>query len=152
LGKSKKTKKALSPYNRHVQREMKKGKSMKQAAASWSKRAGKPKAATKRKSTAKRSTSKGGNRSMAKRSGFNTQKIFKLVNTVSLVAPAAMRAMGPGTPQQKVAYAISDYTGFDITGGNFKLERLARGWGPYVATKLITAAVPKITSFVKGMF
>jgi len=152
MGKPKKQKKALSPYNRHVQREMKAGKSMKQAAASWSKSAGKPKAASRIRSVAKRSSSKpkGGKSRMGKKNGFNTQKIFKYVRMGALALPAATTLMSDMSVPNKINTLKADYFGIDSLG-NFSLQRLAKGWLPFAVATGVTYGVPKLASIIRRL-
>ena len=112
----KKPKKKLSAYNKHVQREMKAGKSMKQAAASWSKKSGAPK--SKASKSNKSSKSKGGNTTVTK-NGFNTQKIFKYFRYGALVAPAAAIAMRSDSNENKIRSGIKAYFGYDMRTGAF---------------------------------
>lgn len=88
---------------------------------------------------------------MGKRSGFNTQKLFKVIRMVALAAPHVQTALGAGTPQQKVNTAVAQLTGYSIADGTFAMERLAKGWGPYVAASLITYGIPKLNSLVRSV-
>lgn len=152
MAKAKKQKKALSPYNRHVQREMKAGKSMKQAAASWSKSSGKPKAASRIRAYTKRSNStpKGGKSRMGKKNGFNTQKIFKYVRLGALALPAASTIATSGLSVTSLNKIKSDYFGI-WSDGSFHWESLAKGWMPFAAATLLTYGIPKATSILRGM-
>lgn len=136
----KKPKKKLSAYNRHVQREMKAGKSMKQAAASWNKKSGKPKAASKSKP-------KGGNRKVGK-NGFNTQKIFKYMRIGALTLPAAQTILSNQQPATKINQLKKDYFGVDANG-QFNLAYLAKGWMPFIASSLVTIGIPKLMSLIR---
>lgn len=89
---------------------------------------------------------------MGKRGGFNTQKLFKAVRMVALIAPLAKVALGPGTADQKVNTGVAIMSGYDMNTGTFAMERLAKGWGPYVVTSIMTVIVPKITGFIRGIF
>ena len=152
MGKPKKQKKALSPYNRHVQREMKAGKSMKQAAASWSKSAGKPKAASRIRSVAKRSSSKpkGGTSRMGKKNGFNTQKIFKYVRIGALALPAVTTLTSGQQPATMANQLKKDYFGVDANG-QFNIQYLAKGWMPFIAASAITYGIPKAMGMLRGL-
>jgi len=90
-------------------------------------------------------TKKGGHHS----GGFNTSKMFKFLRIGALAAPAAVRALGPGTAQQKFTLAICDYTGFDMSNGTFHAEYLKRGWLPYIATAALTYGIPKLLQLIR---
>lgn len=146
----KKPKKKLTPYNRHVQKQMKAGKSMKQAAASWSKKSGKPKTAAKTKSRSNpipRSKPIGGNRRM----GFNTQKIMKYVRLVALGAPVIAQAVRADTMENKVMHVLEAYTGVNVKTGGFRADKLLAGWTPYLASVLATYGIPKIAGIIRGL-
>jgi len=160
-----KTKRKLSAYNLYMRKALKgkmTGKTkaqrkaiFKTAARGWNK--GKPKSISRsskpksRASPEKRSNPKGGNRRMGK-STFNMNKIYGGVRKVALFAPAVARAMEPGqTPEWKIKAAIQDYTGWSFWSNDWKLERAATGWMPFIFATVITAVVPKISRFVKGL-
>lgn len=144
----KKPKRKPSAYNKHIGREMRAGKTMKQAAASW-KRKGSKKSSPKKKTG--KSNPKGGTRNVTKNS-FNMNKIYSLANKVAFIAPYASIALDPHiTPAHKVERGIAYLTGFIMSTGEWSFDHLKRGWTPYVATKIMTSVVPKITSFVKGL-
>ena len=154
MGKKGKTKRKLSPYNRHVQREMKAGRSMKQAAASW--KSGRRsstktvKRSTSRRISTRRTAKKGKVRKVGK-SGFNSQKIMKYVRLAALGAPAAAIAMGTGTPEQKIRSGIVRYTGFNMDTGEFSFASLAKGWTPFLAATLVTHGIPKVAGIIRGL-
>lgn len=143
----KKPKRKLSAYNKYIGREMRAGKTMKQAAASW-KRKGSKKSSPKKKTG--KSNPKGGTRTMAKNS-FNMNKIYSLANKVAFVAPYASIAMSAHTPQHKVELGVYYLSGWRMWDSTWSFEGIKKGWTGYVATKIITALVPKITSFFKGL-
>lgn len=148
MAKNKKTKKALSAYNLHAQREMKAGKTMKQAAASWKSGGKSSKTKSKSKGSKSKSLSKGGKKRMGK-GGFNTQKLFKWVRIGALVLPAAQTILGPLPVAQKINWLKNDYFGIDANGV-FHLNQLARGWLPYAAASVITYGIPKLISILRG--
>lgn len=88
---------------------------------------------------------------MGKKRGFGTQKLFKAVRMISLVAPAAITAMGPGDVQSKGKIILAQYTGVQ-PDGSFKLTDIRKGYEPFFWTTLITYGIPKLVSFVKGLF
>ena len=151
-----KVRRKLSAYNRHVQRVMKQGKTMKQAAASW--RSGrKPSTRTRRATTSvrrpatrRRAARKTKVRKVGK-SGFNTQKIMKYVRLAALGAPAAAIAMGAGTPEQKIRSGIVRYTGFNMDTGEFSFASLAKGWTPFAAATAVTYGIPKLAGIIRGL-
>lgn len=149
-----KPKKKLSAYNRHVQREMKKGRSMKQAAASWSKSSGKPKAASTKKksgSSRKRSSSKGGKSKLGRKGGFNTTKMFKYVRMAALAAPAVDFAMRAEPIDTKVGRILRAYTGYDKWSGTFKPEALLQGYLPFLGATVATYGIPKLAGILRGL-
>ena len=153
----------LSAYNLHMKRELKgklSGKTkaqrkaiFKAAARKWK---GKGKTASRSKpknraSPSRRAKPKGVRRNMTKNT-FNMNKIYSLANKAAFFAPYVGLALDPGiTPARKVNFGISFLTGYNMDTGVWSFESLKRGWLPYVATKLTTAVVPKIASFVKGL-
>ena len=152
--KKRKTKRKLSPYNRHVQREMKAGKSMKQAAASW--KGGGVRKRVKRKVAARRKTVAARKRKSPKvgrkvGSGFNQQKIFKLARVAALLGPHAAVWMSSATPQVKATESVKMLSGFDMNTGQFDMQALIRGYGPVLATTAVTAVIPKINGLIKGI-
>jgi len=153
--KRKKRKGVVSAYNRHVGREMRAGKSMKQAAASW--RGGRKKSPKRRLSRPSRKSGSVRRRAPAKkvrkvgRSGFNQQKLFKLARMAALLGPHAGVWMGAGTPQDKVSGSIKLLSGFDINTGQFSFEALAAGYVPLLATTAVTKVIPKISGLIGGL-
>ena len=146
----KKRKGKVSAYNRHVGKEMRAGKSMKQAAASWRgggrKSTSKPKAKPKdrRRASTKKVRKVG-------RSGFNQQKLFKMARMAALLGPHAGVWMGAGTPQDKVAASIGMLSGYDINSGTCDFQRLAAGYLPLLATTAVTKVIPKISGLIGGL-
>lgn len=142
-----KTKRKPSAYNRHVAREMKKGKSMKAAARTWKgttrRRVGKPK---RRTTTTRRSKVK-----MGRRGGFNQAKLFKLVRLGALGLPAAVTVMSTQSNEQKMKQLSLDYFGVNPDDGSFKLSRLSKGWMPFVAANLVTYGIPKLNGLLRGL-
>ena len=85
--------------------------------------------------------------------GFNQNKVFSLIRTGALLAPIASRVLeSQGDLPNALRGIMVDYTGFDYVGGNFDPKRLLRGWGPWVASKVMTQAIPKIVSGITKMF
>jgi len=153
--KKRKAKRALSPYNRHVQREMKAGRSMKQAAATW--KGGGRKAAPKRRSvrrTVARRVTRRAPKKVGKkvgRGGFTQQKLFKLARMAAMLGPHAAVWMSAASPQEKASSSVRLLSGFDMNTGQFDFQNLVQGYGPLLATGLITAVIPKINGLVKGL-
>lgn len=92
----------------------------------------------------------GKNKNKNKRSGFNTQKIYKFIRIAALILPAAERALGPGTPMQKLNLVKRDYFGIG-TDGKWYPHLMARGWVPVIAATAVTYAVPKIAGLIRGL-
>lgn len=147
-----KEKKKLSAYNRHVQSEMKKGKTMKQAAASWKKGSTKSTAARVRSTNRSKPKAKpkGGNRTVGKKS-FNTQKLFKYVRLGALAAPIAGVALSSMSTEDKIRNIARNLTGYDYKYGVFDWKWLAQGYGPFVAASAVTYGIPKLTSIIRGL-
>ena len=148
MAKKKKTKRKLSAYNRHVQREMKKGRSMKQAAASW--KSGRrsstrtSKRSTSRRPSTRRTAKKGKVRKVGK-SGFNTQKIMKYIRLAGLGLPAASIAMQTASNEEKMEQGVRAYFGWSMRNKDFSLERLSQGWMPFVAATAVTVSYTHLT-------
>lgn len=153
MGKNTKVKRKPSAYNKHIGREMRAGKTMKQAAASWKRKGSKPKSKSAGKSrSTSRSSSKSGGRRLGKNT-FNTQKIFSLLRKGALIAPAAAVAMDPSlSAEEKVRVGVQKYTGVDMRTGQFHLNSLKEGWYPYLATTAVTTVAQKLGSFIRGIF
>jgi len=152
--KKRKVKRKLSAYNRHVQREMKAGRSMKQAATSW--RGGR-KSSTKtvRRSTSRRTTPRRTSTKKVRRvgkNGFNTQKIMKYVRLVALGAPALGHAMNPNlNTESKIHRVLKDYTGYNNVYGTFSFGDALKGWTPFLAATVLTHGIPKIAGIIRGL-
>lgn len=91
-----------------------------------------------------------GKKNTPKKSGFNTQKIFKFVRIAALALPAAMIAIGPGTGQQKLARGARAYFGIEPGTKQFKLGNLAEGWAPFVGSILVTYGIPKLAGIIRS--
>ena len=152
----------LSAYNLHMKRELKgklsgKTKAQRKAIFKAAARKWKPKGKSVSRSKPKtggssrsRSTTRRSNRTMGKNT-FNMSKIYSLANKAAFVAPYIGVAMGAGSPQFKIHKGLRFLTGYNLDNNTWSFESLKQGWTPYVMTKLVTAVVPKITSFVKGL-
>ena len=89
---------------------------------------------------------------MARRkNGFSQAKMFSLIRKLSLIAPGLGVALGGGTPQDKFARAVLAYTGYNTHVQKYELEPLKNTYTPFLATTVITAVIPKIAGFVKGV-
>lgn len=91
-----------------------------------------------------------GKRNQPRRSGFNTQKIFKYVRIGALLLPAVTTVLGPGTGGQKLNKLKSDYFGV-WSDGSFHLESMAKGWLPFLASIGVTYGIPKIAGIIRGL-
>ncbi len=150
--KKQKQKRKLSAYNRHMSAEMKKGKTFKQAVASWkgghTKASKSAKAKPRKPSRLSHLRAKiGGHHKM----GLYQQKIFKLARMVALFGPHAAVWMSTASPQEKAAESIKLLSGFDMSTGQFDGSALVRGYGPLLAATAITALIPKASSMIRGI-
>ena len=141
-----KKKRKPSAYNRHVGREMRRGLTMAQAAKSWKKKA-KPS----RKRVVRKAQKKVKRKMARRKNGFSQAKMFSLIRKLSLVAPGLGVALGGGTPSDKFARAVLAYTGYNTHVQKYELEPLKNTYTPFLATTVITAVIPKIAGFVKGV-
>ncbi len=123
LAPKKKRARALSPYNKFVQKHMLAGLSMSQSAKLWNK--GNPKKAKPTRKRVARKAQKKVKRKMARRkNGFSQAKMFSLIRKLSLVAPGLGVALGGGTPSDKFARGILAYTGYNTHVQKYELEPL----------------------------
>ena len=90
-------------------------------------------------------------RTYRRKNGFSQAKMFSLIRKLSLVAPGLGVALGGGTPQDKFARGILAYTGYNTHVQKYELEPLKNTYTPFLATTVITAVIPKIAGFVKGV-
>lgn len=89
-----------------------------------------------------------GKKNQPKRSGFNTQKIFKYVRIGALALPAAQTIMSTASVPQKINQLKSDYFGVD-PAGNFSLQRAAKGWIPFLFASAVTYGIPKLMGMIR---
>ena len=76
--------------------------------------------------------------------------VFKWLRVISIFAPEAYHALVEKKPAGRVfADMIYDKTGYNMADGTFKLERLAKGWGPFVMTCLATYGIPKLVGIIR---
>ena len=106
------------------------------------------KSKTTSRKTTKKSTKKGGN----KRMGRNLQAtMFKWLRIAALVGPGAYQAIKWNKTEDKLRQILIRYTGYDVYTGEFKLQYLAEGYGPYLATVLATYGIPKIAGIIRKL-
>ncbi len=87
------------------------------------------------------------------KNSFNMNKIYGLANKVAFFAPYAAVALDTSlSPASKVNRGVAYISGFNMATGTWSFESLKAGWTPYVVTKILTSVVPRITSFVRGLF
>ena len=154
MAKKPRVKRALSPYNRHVQREMKAGRSMKQAAASWksgSKRTSVRRISVPRRKTRSRAVARPKSTGGRKMAGFNSQKIMKFVRLAALAAPVIGQAVRQDSLENKAMHVMRAYTGVNIQTGQFSGAALVAGWTPYLASVLATYGIPKVAGIIRGL-
>lgn len=150
--KNPKKKRKLSAYNLHMKREMKRGRTFKQAVASWRGFKRKPRVMPKGKTVRKlRSVSKRSKKTMAKRSFLSTATLMKFARLAALGGPAAMVAMGPGDAPTKIKEGLRIYTGVDMNTGAWSLGNLAQGWLPFVGTSLVTHGISKLIGIIRRL-
>lgn len=81
-----------------------------------------------------------------------TRTAFKWVRIGALAAPLVRRAIqGQGDLGGTVNNILSDYTGYNMTEGVWRLDYLANGWLPYIAASLATYGIPKIASIIRRL-
>ena len=148
-----KKKRKPSAYNRHVGREMRRGLTMAQAAKSWKKKAKPSRKRVVRKAPKRKSRKMAKKRTYRRKNGFSQAKMFSLVRKLALVAPAIGVALGEGSgPKDKFDRGVLAYTGFNMATQKFDgMAPLKNTYTPFLAATLITAGIPKIAAFVKGV-
>lgn len=81
-----------------------------------------------------------------------TRTAFKMVRLAALAAPSIHEILLHGSDYKAgIGGAVGLMTGFDLNEGNFRIERLSRGWGPYVMACLATYGIPKLTSIIRRL-
>ena len=80
-----------------------------------------------------------------------TRTAFKLVRIAALAAPAIYTATQSIPAEQKVNQILNDYTGYNMAAGNWKAERLLRGWGGYLGACLTTYGIPKLIGIIRKL-
>ena len=139
----KKKKRKPSAYNKHVGREMKAGKTMKQAAASWKK---KGKGSTPKAKSKAKSTPTGGK----KRMGFNMGKIKSLIRLTASIVPTAVIALDPNLDaMSKAKRWVTWHTGWRIDEQRWDPAELLNGYGPRIGAEIGTRADTIIRKFIK---
>ena len=105
---------------------------------------------TRRKSNPKRRRRKLGRRKK-RRGGKSLQRtLFKYMRIGALVAPQGYNMLKyPGDWERNVADFLYDYFGYNPADGSWKLERLAKGWGPFMAACLTTYGIPKLVGIIR---
>lgn len=84
-------------------------------------------------------------------SGFNSQKLMKIVRMAALGAPAIAAVSQYGFTKDAAITAIKGYTGINPNNGQFDAPALIAGWTPYLASILITNGIPKISGILRGL-
>lgn len=134
-----KQKRKLSAYQKHVQREMKAGKTMKQAAASWKKRGvtakrSPRKALTKPKRTVRKIARR-------KKSRKNSKKRIPIIPTAVGALYGISLLQGAGTFEQKLQKVQADFTGF--SNGSFNWANLKVGLVPMLFAVVVSRMIGK---------
>jgi len=112
----------------------------------------KSKSRTTRKSKTKTKTKRrksNPNRSV-KRTGKNLQAtVFKWLRIGSIFAPEIYRAVQKKPLDYIVGHIMIEKMGYDPGDGSWELGRLAKGWGPFLATCLATYGIPKLVGIIR---
>lgn len=107
---------------------------------------------TKPKKTTKKVKTRMGKTKRRRGGKSMTRTAFKLIRLGALVANPIRIAMIPNVdPSTKITWAFQDYTGYNIQDGSFKVERMARGWGPYLMACAATYGIPKLVSIIRRL-
>jgi len=93
-----------------------------------------------------------GKRKRRRRSGFNMQKIFKLLRIGAFVGPGVGQVIRwKDYPEAIPAEVLRVYSGFKYTTGEFKFSWLSEGWTPYLATMLATKGIQKLSGIIRSL-
>lgn len=85
-----------------------------------------------------------------RRGGKNLQgTIFKWIRVAALVAPGVKAAIEGNTMEEKVAYVMAKYTGYESWNHKFNWAQLVEGYGPFLAAVLATYGIPKIAGIIR---
>lgn len=103
------------------------------------------------KKTRRRRKSTGGNKRVTRRGFLNTQSIFKWLRIGALLAPAAARALGPGSADVKVKRILLDYTGYNMDTRRWRWDVMISAWTPFLVTSLMTYGIPKLTGIIRRL-
>jgi len=141
---------ALTAYQKHTKKWMKRGKTMAQAARLWDKKKGKPKSnVAKSSSKAKTAKSTASNTGGSRRMGdpFSPNSLMKWSRRGALFAPMIYTILERGVSLEAGKEIVRKYFGYDgapIRGWGDLIrvaQNLAEGYGTYiVATGVTTAA------------
>ena len=106
-----------------------------------------------RKSNPKRRRKNMGRRKKRRGGKSLAKTVMKWLRIGALVGPGVQAAVDPRYPSagEKLHVALCRYTGFDSKDGSFHPEWLMIGWGPYLATCLITYGIPKLTGIIRRL-
>lgn len=80
-----------------------------------------------------------------------TQQAFKWIRIGALIAPEAAEIMQYGLTRGSIRTIISNKTGFNIDTKTFDASQLIKGWGPYLASMLITYGIPKLSGIIRRL-
>jgi len=98
----------------------------------------------------KRRTRNLARRKKRRRGGKSLQTtIFKWLRIGALVAPGAVAVIKGNTLEEKLTYPLAKYTGYEAWNQKFNLMQLVEGYGPFLATTLVTALIPKIVGIIR---
>jgi len=108
-----------------------------------------------KKSNPNRRTRKMGRKNKRRGGKSLQQTVFKYLRLGSLAAPGLIYATQPLKLDQKLNEIFRVYSGVNIKHSiesnefQFDWKRLAMGWGPFLATTLVTYGIPKLAGIIR---
>jgi hypothetical protein len=131
------TKKAWSVYRATLRKYRRKGKTR----ARNTRRASNPKKVKRRMVRRKK-----------RRGGKNLQAtVFKWLRIGSIFAPEIARALNKKSGAEIAYNFVYEKTGYNMDDGTFEFGRLLKGWGPFIATSLVTYGIPKLIGIIRRL-
>jgi len=80
------------------------------------------------------------------------QQVFKWLRIGALVAPGAIALTAKGaSTEEKLSYALAKYTGYESWNKKFNFQQLVEGYGPFLATTLVTYGIPKLAGIIRRL-
>lgn len=124
-------KRKLSKYNRHVQKQMKAGKTMKQAAASWSKKTQSPKSNAVKTVTSRSRASKSPGKVNKTGKRSPTLPLGLVFGLLPMVAEPIMVGL-KGDLWGAAAHGVKNTTGYNLWDKKFYFNDLKATWLPFI--------------------